>query len=149
MFRLHLFASTVIAICGIIFWPCGAIVMGLAVWILSSGGVPDKTVWQIMTGVGSTVVAIVGSFVYFSIRKLWLVAPNGLQGARRIASIGLHLLLVVAHCLLAVLIIDRQERQLSNTWGLALILLTLTLYSGGCAVLYLQSQQTKPRRLDW
>lgn len=82
-------------------------------------------------------------------RKLWLVAPNGVQGAHSIASIGLHLLLVAAHSLLAVLIIDRQEPQLSNTLALSLTALILTFYGGGCVGLYLQSQQIKPRCLDW
>lgn len=123
--------------------------MGLAVWFLAAGGVPDKTVWQIMAGAGGTVLAIVGTFVFVAVRKLWLVAPNGLQGVHRIAAIGLHLLLVVAHALLAVLIIYRQHPQLSNTWALSLNVITLALYGGACAGLYLQSQQIKPRRLDW
>ena len=149
MFRLHLVVSTVFAIGGAIFWPVGAIVMGLMVWILSSGGLPDRTVWTIIGSVGGVVLAIVALFVFRSVRKLWLVAPNGMQGTERIASIAVHLLLAVAHCLFAVLIFDTRNPKLSNAGSHLLIVLVLGLYCGGSAALFSLSDRIKPRRLDW
>jgi len=90
-------------------------------------------------------------FIYLSPRLLqvWQIMPGAGGKVRRIASIGLHLLLVVAQRMLAVLIIDHPASKLSNTWDLSIIVPTMSLYGGGCAGLYLLSQQIKPRRLDW
>ncbi len=154
MYRTNLFISIVAALSGMAFFPTGAIAMGLFIWMLSSAGVPDRTIWTVVSGIGFIALAVIAFLVMKLMKSLWIVAPNGTNGIKKAISICFHLLLVSAHILLAFAVENRihptvirspdgsyTQTYYNNSFAVG----AMALYVVGCAVIFFMSAQLKPR----